>query len=104
MLYYICYKISIIYLLFVFLGMTELCGAVALQLPNHKVGSCGTVTKNTQFKIVDPESGKVLGPNQPGEICIKSLSIMTGYFRNPEATKNAVDEQGRDFLSIMIIV
>jgi len=75
-------------------GMTELCGVIAIQLPNHKVGSCGTIAKNTQFKIVDPESGKVLGPNQSGEICIKSLAMMTGYFRNPEATKNAVDEQG----------
>ncbi|KAL0124897.1 hypothetical protein PUN28_006635 [Cardiocondyla obscurior] len=75
-------------------GMTELSGVVTIQLPHHKNGSCGTVTKNVQLKIVDPESGKVLGPNQSGEIWLKSPMIMNGYYKNPEATKNTIDEEG----------
>ncbi|XP_011872345.1 PREDICTED: 4-coumarate--CoA ligase 1-like [Vollenhovia emeryi] len=75
-------------------GMTELGGLVTLQLPSHKNGSCGTVTKNVQIKIVDQESGKVLGPNQSGEIWVKSAIIMNGYYRNPEATKSTIDEEG----------
>ncbi|XP_024888852.1 4-coumarate--CoA ligase-like 7 [Temnothorax curvispinosus] len=74
-------------------AMTET-GLITMQLPNHKNGSCGTVTKNVQIKIVDLENGKVLGPNQSGEIWIKSLTLMTGYYRNPEATKSTVDEEG----------
>ncbi|XP_039309760.1 4-coumarate--CoA ligase 1 isoform X1 [Solenopsis invicta] len=76
------------------LGMTELGDVALMQLPNSKNGSCGVLVKNVQMKIVDPESGKILGPNQPGEIYFKHQSIMTGYYKNPEATKNAVDEEG----------
>ncbi|XP_011872347.1 PREDICTED: 4-coumarate--CoA ligase 1-like [Vollenhovia emeryi] len=75
-------------------GMTEIGGAITIQKSHHKNGSCGTVVENVQIKIVDPESGKVLGPNQSGEIQIKALGMMTGYYRNPEATKSTVDEEG----------
>ncbi|XP_011160940.2 4-coumarate--CoA ligase 1 [Solenopsis invicta] len=75
-------------------GMTELGGITTMQLPNSKNGSCGVPVKNVQMKIVDTESGKILGPNQPGEVCTKIPSIMTGYYKNPEATKNTVDKEG----------
>ncbi|XP_036138311.1 4-coumarate--CoA ligase 1 [Monomorium pharaonis] len=75
-------------------GMTEVGGLITLQSPHHKNGSCGTITKNIQMKIVDPESGKILGPNKPGEVWIKSAIMMNGYYRNPEATKSTIDEEG----------
>lgn len=81
-----------------FLGMTELGSIATLQLPNYKNGSAGIITNNVQIKIVDPKSGKVLDPNQSGEICIKLPSIMTGYYKNPEATKNTIDEEGKEIL------
>jgi len=95
---YIRYKTSIIFL--VFLGMTEVGGIITTQLPNHKNGSCGTVVNNVQIKIVDPESGKVLGPNQSGEIWIKTNKIMNGYYKNPDATKSTIDEEGKEILSM----
>ncbi|KAL6434387.1 hypothetical protein ACFW04_006056 [Cataglyphis niger] len=79
---------------YIYIGMTELGGIATLQLPNHKNGSCGTVIQNVQIKIVDPENGKILGPNQSGEIWIKAATMMNGYHRNPEATKNTIDEEG----------
>lgn len=78
-----------------FLGMTELGGIGTMQLSHHKNGSCGTVVENVQIKVVDPENGKILGPNKPGELWIKTAYIMTGYYRNPEATKNIIDEEGK---------
>jgi len=75
--------------------MTELGGIATLQLPHHKDGSCGIVAKNVQMKVVDPENGNVLGPNNSGELWIKTATIMNGYYRNPEATKNTVDEEGK---------
>ena len=80
---------------FVFLGMTEVGGMITLQLPHHKNGSCGIIFKNGQIKVVDPKSGKVLGPNESGEIWIKSANMMNGYYRNPEATKSIIDEEGK---------
>jgi len=76
--------------------MTELGCIATFQLSNHKNGSCGTVTKNIQMKIVDPESGKILGPNQSGKIWLKHPAIMTNYYKNPEATKNIIDKEGKE--------
>jgi len=78
------------------LGMTETGGIVTMQQPHHKNGSCGVLTENAQMKIVDLESGKVLGLNQSGEIWMKIPSLMSGYYRNPEATKNIIDDEGKD--------
>ncbi|XP_072767551.1 luciferin 4-monooxygenase-like [Anoplolepis gracilipes] len=75
-------------------GMTELGGFVTVQLPNHKNGSVGTVIQNVQIKIMDRENGKILGPNQSGEVWVKTTTMMNGYYRNPEATKNIIDEEG----------
>jgi len=79
--------------------MMEVGGFVTVQLPNHKNGSCGTVVNNVQIKIVDPESGKVLGPNQSGEIWIKTDKIINSY-RNPEETENMIDEKGTEILFV----
>ncbi|KMQ86959.1 luciferin 4-monooxygenase [Lasius niger] len=75
-------------------GMTELGGIATLQLSHHKDGSCGTVTENVQMKVVDQETGKILGPNNSGELWIKTAIIMNGYYRNPEATKSTIDAEG----------
>ncbi|XP_039309755.1 4-coumarate--CoA ligase-like 7 isoform X2 [Solenopsis invicta] len=75
-------------------GMTEASGLVTFPLPHHKNGSCGVIGENMQIKVVDSKSGKVLGPNQSGEIWIKSALMMNGYYRNPEATKSTIDEEG----------
>ncbi|XP_069364062.1 luciferin 4-monooxygenase-like isoform X2 [Maniola hyperantus] len=38
-----------------------------------------TYLEAQETKIVDVETRKILGPNQPGEICLKGPSIMKGY-------------------------
>ncbi len=43
-----------------------------------KSGSCGTVVRNSEVKIVDNETGLSLTYNQPGEICIRGPQIMKG--------------------------
>ena len=51
--------------------------------------SCGTPVKNMEVKIVsnDPE-------NIPGEIITRGLNGMLGYYKNEEATKAVIDNEG----------
>ncbi|KQJ98507.1 probable 4-coumarate--CoA ligase 5 [Brachypodium distachyon] len=81
-------------------GMTEagpvlsMCMAFAKEPLPVKSGACGTVVRNAELKIVDPETGLCLGRNQPGEICIRGRQIMKGYLNNPDATAETVDKDG----------
>lgn len=65
-------------------GMTEagpvlaMCLAFAKEPFEIKSGSCGTVVRNAQMKILDPDTGASLPRNQPGEICIRGHQIMKG--------------------------
>ena len=75
--------------------MTEMGRAIARQTESSEIpGSVGFIRANRQIRIVDLTKGKNLGPNKIGEIWIKSSLMMIGYFRNSEATKEAVDNEG----------
>ncbi|KAK9890745.1 hypothetical protein WA026_012093 [Henosepilachna vigintioctopunctata] len=50
-----------------------------VKLSNSKSGSAGMPCGGTCCKIVDIKSGEILGPNQTGELCVKSDTIMEGY-------------------------
>lgn len=81
-------------------GMTEAGPVLSMNMafakePSEtKSGACGTVVRNAELKIVDPDTGASLGRNQPGEICIRGAQIMKGYLNDPEATKNTIDKEG----------
>nr|AAP68991.1 4-coumarate:coenzyme A ligase 2 [Salvia miltiorrhiza] len=81
-------------------GMTEagpvlsMCLAFAKEPFEIKSGACGTVVRNAEMKIIDPQTGVSLGRNQSGEICIRGDQIMKGYLNDPESTKNTIDEDG----------
>ena len=52
-------------------------------------GSCGVPVDRMEVKILsqDPE-------NIPGEIITRGTNMMLGYFKNPEATHQAIDKDG----------
>ncbi|RDY14065.1 hypothetical protein CR513_00913, partial [Mucuna pruriens] len=81
-------------------GMTEagpvlsMCLGFAKQPFPTKSGSCGTVVRNAELKVVDPETGRSLGYNQPGEICIRGQQIMKGYLNDDQATASTIDAEG----------
>lgn len=55
-----------------------MCLAFAKEPFEIKAGACGTVVRNAEMKIVDPETGTSLPRNKPGEICIRGDQIMKG--------------------------
>lgn len=71
-------------------GMTE-CGPLisSERWEDHKLYSCGTPASRMTIKIDSPDP-----ENIAGEILCKGDNLMIGYYKNPEATAQAIDEDG----------
>ncbi len=59
-----------------------------------QVESVGRAMPEIEVKIVNPETREDLGPGQQGEVCCRGYNIMKGYYKNPEATAQAIDKDG----------
>ncbi|KAI8441494.1 hypothetical protein MSG28_015083 [Choristoneura fumiferana] len=57
-----------------------------------KLGSVGKVGSGIVAKVVDLTTNKALGPNQPGEICVKGAIMMKGYVGKDR--REDFDEEG----------
>lgn len=60
----------------------------------RRVGTVGTAMPEIEVKIVDPDTGNTVGPNESGEICCRGYNVMKGYYKMPEMTALAIDEEG----------
>ena len=60
----------------------------------RRVSTVGTAMDNIEIKIVDPETGETVGPNEQGEICCRGYNVMKGYYKMPEMTEKAIDKDG----------
>lgn len=71
-------------------GMTE-CGPLISYTPwrEFKVGSAGKTLPDMETIVMskDPE-------NIPGEICVRGVNVMKGYYRNEAATEAVLDKHG----------
>ena len=64
--------------------------SLGMELPDS-IGHC---VRSVRAKIVDPESGKALPPNEEGEVWIGGPNLMKGYLNNPVATKECLTDDG----------
>ncbi len=71
-------------------GMTEC--APLISYANHneaRIGSCGKVVSRMEVKVLSDDP-----LNCPGELVTRGTNMMTGYYKNPEATREAIDSEG----------
>ncbi|MCL1854507.1 MAG: AMP-binding protein, partial [Clostridia bacterium] len=59
-----------------------------------RVSTVGKLLPFTEGKIVNPETGLEAPRNTPGEIITRGYHVMKGYYKMPEATRQAIDEDG----------
>ncbi|MGI6153644.1 MAG: AMP-binding protein [Christensenellaceae bacterium] len=59
-----------------------------------RVSTIGKVIPGVEAKIIDTETGEEAPFDTQGEIVARGYNIMKGYYKMPEATAQAIDEDG----------
>ncbi|XP_039293591.1 4-coumarate--CoA ligase 1 isoform X3 [Nilaparvata lugens] len=72
-------------------GLTETSPVCLLPRNNNRnLSTVGSPTSITKAKIIDTSTGKILGPNEHGELCIYGPQVMQGYLNNQKATDETI--------------
>lgn len=79
-------------------GQTESSPVITQTKPDDpvelRVKSVGKAHPNVEVKIVEPGTNKEVEPGVQGELCTRGYLVMKGYYKNPDATNAAIDEEG----------
>jgi acyl-CoA synthetase (AMP-forming)/AMP-acid ligase II len=79
-------------------GMTEAsgisCHGAIDEDDETRATSCGRPYDGVQMRVVDPDSGRELGAGERGEMRIRGFSLFEGYYKAPQRTAEAFDEDG----------
>lgn len=70
-------------------GLTETSGAATVtRFEDNKIGSVGTPLKGVEVRIDEPDGEGI------GEVLIRGPIVMSGYYQNPEANREAFTTEG----------
>lgn len=83
-------------------GLTEVCGVISHLLPEahrdpgkeERLSSAGTLVPNAEVRVVDPDTLKDVAEGEQGELWFRTPQLMKGYHNKPEATAEAITEDG----------
>lgn len=79
-------------------GQTESSPGITMTRTNDpielRVSSVGRALPNVEVKIVNPGTGEEVPFGSQGELCTRGYHVMKGYYKNPEATREAIDTGG----------
>jgi len=59
-----------------------------------RVATVGRALPDVEVKIVDIETGAEFPPGKQGELCTRGYHVMKGYYKMPDETAKAIDEEG----------
>jgi len=79
-------------------GMTETAGTVSTSrldaTEEQRFTRLGTPLSGMEVKAIDPETGEEVAPGEKGEAWIRGYSTFTEYYKSPEKTAEALDDEG----------
>ena len=77
-------------------GMTEVSGGTHIAPDDgpDRPESIGPALPGVECRIVEPGTGADLGPDEPGELLVRTPGVMRGYLGNPQATAATIDAEG----------
>ena len=71
-------------------GMTECAPLICYEdWKKFKMASCGKAVPRMEVKVLSPDPENIVG-----EIVCRGDNVMLGYYKNEEATREAIDEEG----------
>ena len=59
-----------------------------------RVATVGRAFPGVECKIINPDTGEEQPRGTAGEFCARGYNVMKGYYKMPEATAQAIDEEG----------
>ncbi len=79
-------------------GLTETSpGMTQTRIDDSFEVRCTTVGREYEFTdvaVIDPATGEECPVGVEGEMCSRGYNVMKGYYKNPEATAEAIDKNG----------
>ena len=79
-------------------GMTETAGTVTTSrfdaTEEQRFKRLGTPLSGIEVKAIDPETGEEAAPGEKGEAWIRGYCTFTEYYKSPEKTAEALDDEG----------
>ncbi|MGY8632007.1 AMP-binding protein [Bradyrhizobium sp. 14AA] len=78
-------------------GMTEVSSSILMGSPNDpeekRMTTVGRPVANIEVKVVDP-AGSITKIGEPGELHVRGVGIMLGYWSDDKSTRETIDKDG----------
>ena len=79
-------------------GMTETspvsCQTLIADDLERRTATVGRAHPHVEVKVVDPRTGQTVPRGRSGELCTRGYSVMLGYWREDERTREVIDDDG----------
>jgi long-chain acyl-CoA synthetase len=76
-------------------GLTETSPIVSWAMPDmYREGTVGRLLPDVEVRIVDENTGNDRARGEEGHILVRGPNVMAGYYKQPELTREAIDDEG----------